>query len=277
MGYPNDYFDINIKVMKIATVWYPDNESKLYKFYSVFCFIYCIVFCTPSEFISLIDTKDDINAFIMNLGIALTHFIASWKVINWYLRKKDILLLMEILQDKQYHYEETKNFNPGEIIEKAKQTNITLTKMFFIIANAIPISSYILAIINFIFRPQVFYTTDENGESYYCKKLPFYSWIPFDRSKEVSCFFALVFQSYPFTYLTIMIVAMDTIYMGLINYATAHLLVLQEAFRKLRSRALASLSREDENDELLQDDEVLERTMMEHMKKCIIHFQTIQK
>lgn len=277
MSYPNDYFDVNIKVMRIATVWYSKDESKLYKFYSIFCFVYCIVFCTPSEFVSLVDTWRDINALVMNLGIALTHGIASLKVINWYIRRKEILLLMEILQDQQYHYKPTKNFKPGMIIEKAKQTNITLTKMFFLIANMIPVSSYILAIINYFFRPHLLYTIDENGSTEFCKKLPFYSWIPFERSTDFSCFMAIIFQSYPFTYLTVMIVAMDTLYMGLINYATAHLLVLQEAFRDLRSSALSELSRENEQNELLHDDELLEMTMMKHMKKCIIHFQTIQR
>lgn len=276
MSYPKDYFDINRKIMKIASLWPLFSSSCSYKFFSFFCFFYCIIFCTPSEFVSLLDTKEDITDFTMNLGIALTHGIASLKVINWYVRRKQILLIMEILNADEYHYETTPYFNPGLIIEDAKRTNKTLTKMFFILANIIPGSSYVLAIISFFFQNQSFYSLDKSGNSTYCRKLPFHSWIPFDRSSYWSCFFALLFQSFPFTYLTVMIVAMDTLYMGLINYLTAHLLVLQEAFRNIRTSAVHEIGRISQLNPL-HDDKVLDSAMMRQMKKCTIHFQTVQR
>lgn len=279
MTYPSGYFDINVKVIKIASLWYFNSENLLYKTFCFINFIYCVVFNTPAEFISLFTTWGNINAFLMNLGIALTHFIASWKVINWFARRNKILQLMQILQDETYYYNELDNFKPNLIIAKAKRINITLTKMFFVLANAIPWTNYLVGFIVLLFYPNSLYSYNKDGVETYCSRLPFYSWIPFEHTTRISCLMATIFQFYPFTYLTIMIVAMDTLFMGLMNYVTAHLLVLQEAFRNIRNLALDDVGEKygEENKKEIFNEAILEQSMMKYMRKCVIHFQAIQR
>lgn len=101
MSYPRDYFSINKKVIKVASLWYFTSENWVYKLFCLINFIYCVVYNTPAEFLSLYTTWGDLSSFIGNLGIALTHFIASWKVINWFMKRKLILKLMETLQDER--------------------------------------------------------------------------------------------------------------------------------------------------------------------------------
>lgn len=275
--YPNNYFDVNIEILKIATIWYPEDSTKLkyglYHVFSIFSFLFCIVFCTPSEFISLLYTWGDLNAFIMNLGIALTHGICNIKVINWYIRRKEIMALMDTLQSEEFQYKSCKNFEPGYIFQKAKQTNIILSTMFFWWSIMVPISGYISGFYNFFFNRDSFYTSEM--KTFQCISLPFYSWIPFDHSSEWRCVLAMIFQSFPMIYLTLMIIAVDTMFMGLINNITAHLLVLQGAFNTIRTRALQTLNKEDCF--ALYDDWELNREMMRSMKKCIQHLQTVQR
>lgn len=73
-----------------------------------------------------------------------------------------------------------------------------------------------------------------------------------------------------------MIVAMDTLFMGLMNFITAHLSVLQGAFRNIRNLALNDIGVRDEQIDNFEEKN-LEKVMMGYMKKCVVHFQTIQR
>lgn len=274
MEYPKDYFDINKKILKIAGLWKDSTGSCwLYESFRVFCFVYCVVFCTPSEFVKLLDTWGNMTEFMMNLGIALTHGIASLKVLNWYWRRRQILDMMNILDDEKYYYQRAGEFRPGFVVEKAKRINVSVSKMFFILANIIPGSSYVFGLGKYLFSNESLYDVHEN-QVVYCRKLPFYSWIPFDHtSGRITCLLGILFQAFPFTYLTVMIVAMDTLYMGLINYLTAHLLVLQGAFKHIRLSAQDNVG----NFEKFTDEGPFERQMMTEIKKRIQHLQVVQK
>lgn len=273
--YPNDYFEVNIQIMKTATIW--DRKKP----FSIVIFIYCIIYCTPSEFISLWYTRINVASLTMNLGVALTHGVAVIKVMNWYYRQRDMVNLMASLQGQEdLKYENFKSFKPGYIIQKAKRLNIVVSTLFFWCAISVPVSGYIAGFANIFINYFWHHSTANLSNStdnynstistmnFKCG-LPFFSWIPFDYSTEELCFLAMMFQSVPMYYLTLMIVAVDTFFMSLVNFLTAHLMVLQGALKTVCERGdvkagsyVNILSRR--------------KNELKELKKCLKHLQFIQ-
>lgn len=273
--YPNDYFEVNIQIMKTATIW--DRK----KVFSIFIFIYCIIYCTPSEFISLWYTRINVASLTMNLGVGLTHGVAVIKVLNWYYRQQEMVDLMASLQEREdMKYENFKSFKPGYILQKAKRLNIVVSTLFFWCAISVPVSGYIAGFANIFINyfwhhstVNISNTTDNNNSTisttnFKCG-LPFFSWIPFDYSTEEFCFLAMMFQCIPMYYLTLMIVAVDTFFMSIVNYLTAHLMVLQGALTTVCERG-------DIKSRTSGNIIIRRRNELKELKKCLKHLQFIQ-
>lgn len=266
-SYLKNYFSINIKYLRLASLWYPSEIHNVKDIAAIMMTIFMTMlttFYTPSEIISLPEQSDDINAFINNLGIALSHIIGSIKLYNFCFHRSQLKKLMQTLEDEDLEYEITEDFKPNEIIDKAKKQNVFTSNGFSALVHLVLWSNYLMAIFNFIFRPNSYYSVDRYGNSVFCTNLPFYSWIPFYHGNKATCLVAIFFQLLCVLFLSLVIIGADMLFVGLINFVTAHVLVLQGAFKSIPMRSLKKSGSQE-----------LDQVMQREMKKCVDHLNLI--
>lgn len=282
MSNSNDHFAINKKMLKIASLWQSQTGSIIYKAFSIVNLIYCIIVPVPFEIMILYQTWGDINAFLLNLGVASIHFIGPFKIINFMFQRNKILDAMTILQDEKYYYKPLDNFKPDLILEKAKKINTVLSTIYFFWVLCGTTTSYAAGFTKLVFSSNSVYLIN-TSKSAYCfsvlvccyNSLPMENRTLTDETTRNFCIWTTAFSSYPLLYISLMIVSLDTLFMGLMNRITAHLQVLQGAFKNIRT---SILNEEHQNDEeRIYDSGHLEEATMAQMKKCIQHFQAIQR
>ncbi|GLV43402.1 Odorant receptor 2a [Carabus blaptoides fortunei] len=225
--------------------------------------------------ITMLRLVADLNVFLSNLGIVLTHIVGAIKILNWCIQHKRILALMEVLQNDEFQYGSYGDFEPGLIAQKAKQKNVLFSTMYFWSCYLVLISGYVEPTYSLIFQPETLETLNLNGEMQFCWKLPFFSWMPFDHTTYLSCALAYVIQFFLLMYLSFMIIAVDALFMGIINYITAHLDIIQSALKTIRTRAIAILGRAGDREEILYDDEELNAAIQEQLRKATKYLQTV--
>lgn len=110
--YATDFFSVNQWMLRRAGLWRPSTKNQYYQFcytlYAISVFIFVNSWFTSTEFISLFYTYKDKYALIKNVNFFLTHFMGAIKVVFWYFRGQYLMVIMQDLEDPNYHYESYK-------------------------------------------------------------------------------------------------------------------------------------------------------------------------
>lgn len=254
-SYLSNYFSINIKLLKISFFWYPEKVVTKYDFFKkmrtmiliFICFLYFL-----SEIYNLTFFLDNLKVIISNMLVILSQIIAFYKIKNHITNRGIILEIMRQMEDKNLEYKMSDNFKPQEIIRRAKIQNYAFTIIFYSLLLTILCNNYVPELLNLYFNEQKFYAYNQIGELTYCQKLPFDSWIPFDRSTRKACFFAHLYQFIILIVLGNYIASCDTVFISLVNFLTAHVFVICEAFKtvplrcKIREGSVPNFNLEEE-------------------------------
>lgn len=122
--YPENFFEANIYLQKIAGVWLPRKEIPFLgriMYYVYLFFIYFVAFSFfLCEILMLKHTATKVSLFASHIGMLFTHFIGMMKLYLLLRCRKRISIVYGLLQDKQFHYEATEDFRPGEIMTEEK-------------------------------------------------------------------------------------------------------------------------------------------------------------
>lgn len=270
MSYLKNYFSINIKILKLALLWYPEKKYSNWHFLKIlatFIAALIMIYFVITEFVSLSELTDDIKPFINNFGIILSHVIGFIKICNFCYYRKKIVRIMQTLQSDELKCEITEDFHPDKIIQRVKTENVLFTTIFMCLIMFILAFNYATALFYLFFDDEMFYSNDKNGNPTFCKVLPFYSWIPFDHSTKTTCAFAMIYQFLILFLVAVIIVGCDTILIAMINFATGHFFVLAEGFRTIPIRCMKRKEDQPELD--------LDKEMKEEMKKTICYLHVI--
>lgn len=266
-----DCFFCNRIILRFAGLWQPEKMTRLQKFlyrtYAVFVFLFVNLFFTTTEFISLWETRKNFYDLIKNINFALTHLMGAVKCCFWFAKHKKLIEIITILQSNEFSYEEVPGkFSHIEIIKRFKFKGAVFTFVFFALAHLTLSSSYI---------PPLIATVRFDGNGSFNQKLPYFSWMPFKYNTKERFLLAMGYQAIPMFSYAYSIVGMDTLFMNIMNFIVAHLLLVQGSFRTIRERSVRKISGREMDG--LRDSEELNRILLGEMKKTIKHLQTIFK
>lgn len=276
-NYVQNYFIFNRWMLMCAGLWTPNFKSniskRIYNIYSVFVFIFVNIWFTSTEFICIKDTYTNLDFLIKNINFGLTHFMGALKCVFWFYKGHELVNIINILESDEFHYENSEDFNPGQITQNSKRTGMKYTLSFFVLGHMTLSSSYIPPLLTVLFNPN--YVNDDYGNKTFQQRLPYFSWIPFSYDTPGKYLFAIGYQAGPMFSYAYSIVGMDTLFMNIMNYIAAHIFILHGAFRTIRTRAIKKINGEVLSNDNLNNSELVENVMMKEMKKSIRHLQTI--
>lgn len=269
--YIKDVFVVNRWILRFAGLWVPDNRAKsiqfLYKCYAIFVFLFVNLYFTATEFLSLFYTYKHLFSFIKNINFFLTHFMGAVKVTFWFFKGHVLRNLMDTLESEEFYYAncEACRFYPGAIWRKYRKIGFKYTLGFLMLAHMTLSSSYVPPLITVTLHPP-----SGNGSMGFYKRLPYYSWMPFNHFTPRSYLLALGYQAGPMFSYAYSIVGMDSLFMNIMNFIAAHLTILQGAFQSNKERMIEEIS----NNNLISNEKIRQK-MNDEMKKNSQHLQVI--
>lgn len=192
-----EFFDLNVKILKLSGLWVPNKEDLYYKIlivYNSICVCYSMIYFTIAELIALKESASDLNDLIANLNMTMSFVLTSAKVFGWFYYRKNILRIIKLLEAKEDTFSEY-NFDSESIISAKKRFKNIWTKSFFIVASLVPISAGILSLTDTIISGNKYVNYRNDNITIYTQKLPYHSWIPFNyASSKYSFSFAVITQ-----------------------------------------------------------------------------------
>ena len=269
---------VNRVFLTIGGLWPPKTNSllrrRLYQFFQVFTFVFCIIIYIPSFFITTVDKNKSIIDIIKDFNLGLTAILASVKLSFWLVRGNHVMEVMENIESDEFHYENVENFNPGLEIHKAKRIGIYYGVTFCMLAHLTLYTAYVPVCI------QAFKYLSR-GESIVnvttFTKLPYDTYIPFEfHSTPGRYLWAALYQYIPLGLYSFNLIGMDTLFMNLLNFVATHLQILKGAFLTIRKRCLLKKTLSyDVSENGLRNSPEMEYLMSFEMKKCVKHLQSI--
>nr|ALR72556.1 odorant receptor OR11 [Colaphellus bowringi] len=195
------------------------------------------------------------------------------KVLFFYFRGDKLIKIMATLESTDLHYEkcQKRKFFPGSISTNYKKVGIKYTLLFFMLAHATLISSYIPPTIAAIQSE-----LDNPGKSL-PDRLPYYSWMPFKFDTSTTYLIALGYQAIPMFSYAYSIVGMDTLFMNIMNCIGMNLEIIQGAFLSLRERAADKIAGPLMTQDGLHNSHELKTALNREMKKVCRHLQIIYR
>lgn len=292
----SNFFDSNIFLLKLSGFWiYDVNTPSRIKYsqliYNVFWTIYLHFCYLPTELLyPFFHIDDGLNTVLRALRDGGNHWALLYKAINYYKTREDLLKLMKILQSNRFKYENSETFNPKLIVQIEKKQAFRWTLYFWCFCNTICLTMFLSGLYVFIFEQDKQFL-EVDGEQIYVQKLPVYTVSPFGYGTRKAYLLTFFTTIVALTFYAWMIVgkinllstkkiitvnlfeALDSLFISLMSCITAHVKILQGAFRTLRPRCLKRLGylRAD----FLHDPPDLSYEMEEEIKVCSKHLQMI--
>ncbi|XP_017777958.1 PREDICTED: odorant receptor 4-like [Nicrophorus vespilloides] len=248
------FFELNVKILKISGLWVP-LDARNYR--RTMCLnlsnvFYSMVFFTIAEFAAVPASAADLTDLVKNLNMSVSFLLTFFKVAVWFVRRKEILNIMTILQSTSNSFENAPEFDPKRIVDKEQKIKDALTKTFFVLAFTVPTSACLLTLGTVI-------VSDD-----FSFKLPYRSYVPFNyRSSKFAYSVALVYQCFALLSCGTITVGFDMLFTSLVSFTSAHLQILQGAFRTIKIRCVNHRTKNVRKD--------MEREMI----KCVKHLQLI--
>ncbi|KRT81127.1 hypothetical protein AMK59_5746 [Oryctes borbonicus] len=276
MPYKPEFFHINYFFLKYGGYWPPHEKNtrvyKLYKVYQIVVLSFTLCFSTFSTCKGIIENLSDFSALIEVFNIGITIFVSAAKVIFWLKDNDEIKKIMNALENNEFHYEKTGDFDNDLILKRAKKVGISYTMTLWIFAQLT---------LAFAYGPACtvsfwYYLNDvpiANVSKF--EFLPYRTHIPFEHDTAIKYFFACIVQCLPLHLYMNAFVGLDGLFMNMLNLIGEHMRVLQGAFRSMRARCLKNIKGCALTEDGLYNSEELEERMMFEMKKCIRHLQLL--
>ncbi|CAH0554506.1 unnamed protein product [Brassicogethes aeneus] len=235
----SDFFFFNRWVLKVAGLWSPDSKNRriqiIYKMYSIFVFISVYCFYVISEFIALLYTYKNLNDFTKNLGIALTSFMATEKIIFWHVNKNKIQVIVKRLEEDQFKYDECEEFHPKNIFFDYKVSGLKITVSFLVFGYLTLFFAFsgpiVVTVVNII-------KTNSSEDFLQPNFLPYYSWTPYKYDTPKMYLVALILQGFSKFSTVQSIVGLDCLIINIMNFIACHFALIQQAFLKITERKL---------------------------------------
>ena len=206
------YFDSNILFLKLTGFWVYDNpnETKVSKkylqhSYNIFWFCYLFIAYLPAEIRYLYYCFDNLNEFLRALRDIGNHVSLGYKAVNFFRMRKELLSVIDVLQNGDYNYEVCEKFNPLEIIEREKKQALKWTKYFLNFCNAICLSMFLNGLFTFIFMSESQYHI-ENDVKVYKQQQPVNTVSPFGSGTKWQFFVTFIYTMIALTFYAWMIV-----------------------------------------------------------------------
>ncbi|GJQ85220.1 hypothetical protein Trydic_g13060 [Trypoxylus dichotomus] len=202
----------------------------------------------------------------------LTMFLSAMKMLFWLKHGEKLKVIMNRLENSEFHYEKIDDFNPIGIIKNAKMIGIISCLTQWIVAQCTMAAAYVPAsTMSFWYFlkdvPIVNMTKFEH--------LPYKTYVPFKHDTAIKYFLGCVTQFVPLHIHLSALVGVDGIFMNIINLIGANMVVMRGAFKTLRKACLKRMRGAALVPDDLYNSDPLEHEMMCEMKKCIRHLQML--
>lgn len=295
--YPTDIFETNKTFLKIAGLWFPKKEDSFKKWlaYTLQTCIYltnCALWFCLSEMSEMRHTYKNKSIFIEHLGRIILHILASIKVVNFCLRKKQIFDIMNALESSEFRYRATSNFKPGLHFQKSKDFLFKMSWSFLFFTTVVPISYYCTTFFQFIYKitPEQFTEGNVTCSSF----LPYHSLVPFPVRTKMSCGFGIGYQFitalwytwqiagkflqiryFVIVYIYSIFLAHDTLLAAILVYLKSHFVTAREAFESIKPRSQMELGLSETKNKRNKDNIKVIQQMDFEMTKSTKDLETI--
>jgi hypothetical protein len=191
------YFDSNIFLLKLSGFWIYDNDNKTARKYfqhgynAFWCF-YMFVGYIPAEILYVYYSFNDLSVFLRALRDIGNHASLVYKTFNYFIMRKDLLNLIDTLQNGDYEYEDCDDFQPSQIIKQEKKQALKWTKYFWNFCNAICLSMFLNGVVTFFFMADKQYIV-KNNETIYEQEQPVNAVLPFGSGTKKAFFISFVY------------------------------------------------------------------------------------
>lgn len=211
-----DYFDTNIMILKLGGIWIPDKNVKPiikigYYVYNTFWIFYSMFIFNPCQAIMLKTTINNFDDLIKNLSSFLTDVLVVIKVVIWFRRRREIINIIETLNNASSTYEPIDDFKPEKITNEDKRTKDLACNTFLTFGSFVSISAALRALLSLLTINRddymVFNNVTNETTYVYTERLPYFSYVPWDYTKSnwrYAC--AVLFQFFGIFNLTFMVV-----------------------------------------------------------------------
>ncbi|RZC43198.1 7tm 6 domain containing protein [Asbolus verrucosus] len=211
----SNYFDYNIFLLKLTAFWVYDNKTikckrYLQHTYNLFWCIYMFIGYIPTEILYAFYSFGDLNQFLRALRDIGNHISLAYKTTNYFLRREDLLNLINILQHGNYHYEDYGSFQPKSIVERKKKEAVRWTTYFWYFCNAICFCMFVTGLYTFFVLGDKQYII-KDGQKIYNQPQPVVIVSPFGSGTRPKFFATFIHTIICLTFLAWMIVGRLTI------------------------------------------------------------------
>nr|UTN00960.1 odorant receptor [Semanotus bifasciatus] len=273
------YFDFNIARLKLAAVWiYEKNTPQRTIFfqncYNIFWATYLYFIYFPTECLATLDAHNDFTILIRDFRDMGNHIGLIIKAVNWYLKRKQILRLLKVLEHYNIYYEESEECQPKVIIEKHRIKAEKWSKILFRLINTICGCMFISGIFVFIFKGEDNYVW-ENGVRYYRQKLPVNVFPLFGNKNRAQFLVTFIYVLAALTFYGWMISGLDSLFITILSCVSAHLRILESAIKTIRLRCCRRIGIIPKDE--LYDPLRLQMEMQNELKACLIHLQMVYR
>lgn len=204
----DEYFSHASLLLKVGGMWLPHERMSritrnLLIAYNFSCILLCEFFYTPSEYYILKDFHDDLYKIIDSLSLTLTHTLGMAKLAVWYLKRKEIKYVIDMITSDEFMYEDCGDFQPRKIFQEQKAKREFVNIVFIVFGVAVTLLKQIAAAL------KLHSASDEHFRTVTCANiLPWNTWIPFSYDTKGACGWAMVFQAYPLAIFACQIIGM---------------------------------------------------------------------
>ncbi|CAH0560046.1 unnamed protein product [Brassicogethes aeneus] len=248
-----NYFDLTMKNVYLSGLWFKHYQKSKHKIYwAIHCpiVISCAIYMTYFEIKSVAQSRE-LTELIKHSRDHLNHVAGTAKLVAFIFMRKQFYEIFRILKSYDFSYEDYPGFDCTKIVKNQLKTCHNWIKLFYTLMYIIAVSIWI-------------------GEHY--KIFTTYS-VVHDFGTVWKMVVVLNFSVIGLISLGWITLGFDVIFTTMCSCITAHIKILQGAFRTIRPRCLMRLNLSNQN--YLHDPEELQKETMEEMKRCIKHLQAI--
>lgn len=193
----DEYFQLNLFMLKVAGVWIPGNETSTKKriffyIYDIFWITYCVILYQPAESAVMFQTSN-FSTIVRALRDQFNHLICLYKLFIWFTQRKLILYIMETLQNNKFVYNDEAIDAEG-IFKKYKKEADTWAKIFLLGVNFICLNMCFSVLYLFLFHSNALYKADDKGNLIYTQELPASLFVPYDRTTKTTFILTFIFE-----------------------------------------------------------------------------------
>ncbi|GJQ85222.1 hypothetical protein Trydic_g13062 [Trypoxylus dichotomus] len=193
-------------------------------------------------------------------------------MVFWLKHGEKLKVVMNRLENAEFHYEKIDNFDPDSIIKRAKRIGAISCITIWMVAQCTMLVAYAPAS-----TMSLWYYLNDVSIVNMTKfdYMPFKTYVPLRYDTPMKYFLGCVIQLIPLHFHVNAFMGVDGVFMNIINLVGAHGVVVRGAFKTLRKACLKRITGTALTPDGLYNSDQLEREMLFEMKKRIRHLQML--